>query len=179
MKYFILLVSLFPSLVLAVDDATVQAIDSKASSANSKADGNNSRIQALETEDVILYQRIDTISLTPGPKGDKGDPGPQGSTGLGAVIFNSAPTVNDDMNIYSLGSIWIDTSANDVYILVDSTANSAIWKQITDVKRYTIGDIGPGGRYCLSCNQRWFTRSGSGAIRLGPILLGMCWCVNT
>ena len=37
---------------LAVDDATVQAIEEKASSANSKADGNNSRIQALEAEDV-------------------------------------------------------------------------------------------------------------------------------
>ena len=31
MKYLILLIILFPSLVLAVDDATVQAIDSKAS----------------------------------------------------------------------------------------------------------------------------------------------------
>lgn len=70
-----------PIIALAVDVATVQAIDSKASSAKSKADGNNSRIQALEAEDVILHQRIDDIQLTPGPKGDKGDPGDQGPKG--------------------------------------------------------------------------------------------------
>jgi hypothetical protein len=34
MKYLIPLILLFPLLVLAVDDATVQAIDSKVSSAN-------------------------------------------------------------------------------------------------------------------------------------------------
>lgn len=81
MKYLITLVLLIPSLVLAVDAATVQAIDSKASNANTKADGNNSRIHALEAEDDILHNRIDTIQLTPGPKGDKGDPGPQGIQG--------------------------------------------------------------------------------------------------
>ena len=81
MKYLISFVLFFPSLVLAVDDATVQALDSKASSAHSKADGNNSRIQALETEDIILHNRIDTIQLTPGPKGDKGIQGIQGVAG--------------------------------------------------------------------------------------------------
>lgn len=76
------LVILFvPSVGSAVDDATVQAIDSKASTANSKADGNNSRIQALEAEDVVLHDLISNIQLTPGPKGDKGDPGPQGPAG--------------------------------------------------------------------------------------------------
>ena len=62
MKYLILLIFLFPFIALAVDDETVHAFDSKASSAQSKADGNNSRIQALEAEDVILYNRIDTTS---------------------------------------------------------------------------------------------------------------------
>lgn len=68
--------------VYAADDTTIANIDSKASSANNKADGNNSRIQALETEDIILHNRIDTISSTLGPKGDKGDPGPAGSQGV-------------------------------------------------------------------------------------------------
>ena len=43
---------------LAVDDATVQAIDQKAATANSKADGNNSRIQALEAEDVVIKEKM-------------------------------------------------------------------------------------------------------------------------
>lgn len=81
MRYFVTLLIVFPSLVFAVDDATVQEIDLKASSAKSKADGNNSRIQALEAEDVRINQRIDNIELTPGPKGDQGDPGPQGPAG--------------------------------------------------------------------------------------------------
>ena len=82
MKYLIIFIFLFPSIALAVDDATVQAIDTKASSANSKADGNNSRIQALEAEDILLHNRIDNIQLTPGPKGDKGDTGATGPQGL-------------------------------------------------------------------------------------------------
>lgn len=81
MKSLILFLLLFPSIALAVDDATVQAIDSKASNANSKADGNNSRIQALEAEDVLLHNRIDSIQLTPGPKGDTGAQGSKGDTG--------------------------------------------------------------------------------------------------
>ena len=81
LKYLILSVLLFPSLALAVDDATVEAIDSKASNANSKADGNNSRIQALEAEDEILHNRINTIELTPGPQGEQGPPGADGAPG--------------------------------------------------------------------------------------------------
>ena len=77
----ILLVLILPSIASAIDDATVQAIDSKASEAKSKAEGNNSRIQAPEAEDIILHERIDNIQLTPGPKGDKGDPGPIGPQG--------------------------------------------------------------------------------------------------
>jgi len=81
MKYLITLVLLIPSLVWAVDDATVQAIDSKASNANAKADTNNSRIQALEAEDVILHVRIDNIPSTEGPQGPIGPVGPQGPAG--------------------------------------------------------------------------------------------------
>lgn len=57
MKSLILLILFFPSIVWAVDDATVNAIDYKASSAHSKADGNNSLIQALEA-DIILHHRL-------------------------------------------------------------------------------------------------------------------------
>lgn len=62
--------------------ATIEDVDSKANAANSKADGNNGRIQALEAEDVILHQRIDTIQLTPGATGPQGIQGPAGANGL-------------------------------------------------------------------------------------------------
>ena len=62
----------------AIDDATLSAIDSKAQTAHTKADGNNSRIQALEAEDIILHNLINNIQLTPGPQGP---PGPQGVAG--------------------------------------------------------------------------------------------------
>jgi hypothetical protein len=81
---FIVTLALLSNPALAVDDATISAIDSKAQNAHSKADGNNSRIQALEAEDVILHQLIDNIQLTPGPQGPagpQGEPGPMGPAG--------------------------------------------------------------------------------------------------
>jgi len=65
----------------AVDETAVANIDHKASTANGKADSNNSRIQDLESEDIILHQRIDSIELTPGPTGPQGEQGPIGLTG--------------------------------------------------------------------------------------------------
>jgi hypothetical protein len=114
-------------------------------------------------------KRISDIVLTPGlkgdtgaastvagPKGDKGDTGadstvagPTGPAGLGAVVFNSAPTVNDDMNrSYTVGTVWIDTSAAKPYILVDSSAGAAVWTVLggsATGSLYAIGDAGPAG----------------------------------
>ena len=43
----------------------------------------------------------------------------------------TGPGVNDDSGDgYSVGSIWIDTTANKAYILVDATAGAADWNQI-------------------------------------------------
>lgn len=43
----------------------------------------------------------------------------------------SNPTVNDDVaDGYDVGTIWINTTADDAYILLDSTAGAAIWAQI-------------------------------------------------
>jgi len=48
-------------------------------------------------------------------------------------IYNgvSAPTATDDSAAgYSVGSTWVDVSANKSYICVDSTATAAVWNQI-------------------------------------------------
>jgi hypothetical protein len=90
-------------------------------------------------------------STVAGPKGDTGADstvaGPKGDTGLGAVVFSSAPTVNDDMNSpYSVGTVWVDTSTNMLYILEDNTANAAVWTiAAAPAVKYAIGDPGPAG----------------------------------
>jgi hypothetical protein len=118
--------------------------------------------------------RISNIVLKPGPKGDtgaastvagskgdKGDTGdtgdtgaastvagPTGPAGLGAVVFNSAPTANDGMNTYTVGTVWIDTLTSTAYILVDSTAGAAVWTVLggsATGSLYAIGDAGPAG----------------------------------
>jgi hypothetical protein len=86
-------------------------------------------------------ERISNIVLTPGP---------EGPAGLGAVVFSTAPTVENDMNTYSVGTVWIDTTAATVYILVDNTAGAAVWTIAAAPVTYAIGDTGPAGGFVFS-----------------------------
>jgi hypothetical protein len=45
--------------------------------------------------------------------------------------------VNDDSTAgYTVGSVWIDTTAKRAYILVDATAGAAVWELVSgDVAR--------------------------------------------
>jgi hypothetical protein len=50
------------------------------------------------------------------------------------LIATTAPAVtNDETEGYSIGSIWVNTSASpqDVYMCVDSTEDAAVWKNLT------------------------------------------------
>jgi len=50
------------------------------------------------------------------------------------------PTINDDaVNGYSVGTIWINTTSNDSFLLTDATATAANWEQIN------IGSTGSTG----------------------------------
>ena len=77
---------LFAGTVLAVDDATVQAIQDEATTAKNKANQNATEIQNMKgglpaesaariAADDDLQNQIDNIQLIPGPPGP---PGPQG-----------------------------------------------------------------------------------------------------
>ncbi|HUW17260.1 MAG TPA: hypothetical protein VMW94_09305, partial [Actinomycetes bacterium] len=55
-----------------------------------------------------------------------------------------APGVNDDsVTGYSVGSVWIDTTANRSYVCVDATGGAAIW--VTDALGATFQDIVDNG----------------------------------
>jgi len=76
----------------AVDDAAVQEINNKASSANAKADGNKGRIGAIEADIAALgaHHEVDiaavtaaigAVELMPGPAGEDGTDGAPGADG--------------------------------------------------------------------------------------------------
>jgi hypothetical protein len=63
-----------------------------------------------------------------------------------ANIAVAAPTPFDDINAgFTEGSVWVDMADRNAYILVDSVPGAAVWKQITNLVSYEIGDIGPAG----------------------------------
>jgi hypothetical protein len=117
-----------------------------------------------------LGARIETISLTPGADGTNGtngaagadgnegapglpgadgNDGTPGEPGLGAVVFGRAPTPDDDMNStspYTVGTVWVDTSTNRLYILEDNSPGTAVWTiAAAPAVKYAIGDTGPAG----------------------------------
>lgn len=72
-------------------------------------------------------------------------------TGAGAyeavksnLSASAAPTVNEDSGDgYAVGSIWIDTTADKAYVLLDATVGAAVWIEITQASG--TGDVvGPG-----------------------------------
>jgi hypothetical protein len=110
-----------------------------------------------------------TVAGPTGPAGAAGADstvaGPTGPAGLGAVVFSSAPTVNDDMNNpYSVGTVWVDTSTNRFYILEDNTANAAVWTiAAAPAVTYAIGDTGPAGGFVF-----YVTAGGSRGLEAAP-----------
>jgi hypothetical protein len=69
-------------------------------------------------------------------------------SGPSTIVTTSAPTVNHDMTYpYIVGSVWVDTTGGDAYILIDNTSGNAVWKSIFNNTPavYAIGDTGPAG----------------------------------
>ena len=51
-------------------------------------------------------------------------------------------------DLYSVGTVWVDTSTNRLYILEDNTANAAVWTiAAAPAVKYAIGDTGPAGGF--------------------------------
>jgi hypothetical protein len=89
---------------------------------------NEAKVTALENADVATDARIAALEAQPK-----------------ANIEVTAPTPFDDINAgFTEGSVWVDMADRNAYILVDSVAGAALWKQITNIV-YNIGDTGPAG----------------------------------
>lgn len=55
------------------------------------------------------------------------------STPLGKYDATTAPTVNEDSGDgYSVGSLWIDVTADAAYVCLDASAGAAVWLQVQD-----------------------------------------------
>lgn len=66
--------------------------------------------------------------------------------GQGTVRHNysatSAPAITDDSDSgYGIGSIWVNVTADDAYICVDSTVGSAVWEQLDASSGMTSFDV--------------------------------------
>ena len=70
--------------------------------------------------------------------------------GLGDVVnlktnlaASVAPTVNEDSGDgYAVGSVWVDTTADKIYILTDDTVGAAVWRQVDVTSHNDLTDIG-------------------------------------
>lgn len=70
----------------------------------------NTKIGNLERDILTLQSDLNNISLTPGPKGEKGDTGSQGPAGISAGF--GTPTATIDSNI-GTPSVTVTTSGSD------------------------------------------------------------------
>lgn len=53
-----------------------------------------------------------------------------GIAGIHKLNATTAPTVNDDVgNNYAVGSLWIDTTNDVLYVCLDATNNAAVWRR--------------------------------------------------
>ena len=92
------------------------------------------RLEALESADLQarisdLEARIQVLESEPG-----------------ATVVPGAPSIFDDINAgFTIGTLWVDSTTGDAYILVDNVPGQADWRLVTATTTYNIGDSGPAG----------------------------------
>lgn len=55
------------------------------------------------------------------------------------ISSTSAPTATDDS--YQVGAVWVNTTSDTVYVLVDNTPTSAVWMDVSSLETEDIQDI--------------------------------------
>lgn len=78
------------------------------------------------------------------------------------VVSASDPTVNDDINDgYTEGQVWVNTTTDTGYILVDSTAGAAVWRSLLSGARRLRVDVAGG---VLGWSEEVWTAGGWAAV---------------
>jgi hypothetical protein len=133
----------------AVNDNDTRISDIVLTPGPAGADGNDGAAGTDGTNGIAGAAGNDGAAGTDGTNGiagADGNDGAQGPAGLGAISFHLPPT-DTDYN-YTLGTVWIDTTATAVYILADKTVGAAVWINMAGAAAavtYAIGDDGPAG----------------------------------
>ena len=79
------------------------------------------------------------------------------------ITATSNPGVNDDINGgYSVGSIWVNVSADRVYFCADSTDGAAVWalsgsSAVTEITDLSDAD----GNFIVGNGSAWVAESGA------------------
>ena len=99
------------------------------------------------TGDVLTAATLDTIKNAVNDNDTRIDTMVATPSARVPYFFARPPNSLDDFNDpYPVGTLWVDTSSSgsDVYISIDSSGSSTIWKQRSPLV-YALGDTGPGG----------------------------------
>jgi len=85
---------------------------------------------------------------------------------------NASPTVNDDADQgYSIGSNWVNTTTNELYICVDNTVGAAIWiKPVTNAASFDAVIAESFGRD-NNVSNAYLDKAGSVPSNLSPFVL--------
>lgn len=107
----------------------------------------DARERGMEQGDFVLYRKFDSLSAKTNPSislhtvtlvtasGATLSSAIGDSSGLTVAVNSTTgtPGVGDDINDgYSLGSLWVETDADEVYANVDTTSGAAVWYPLTD-----------------------------------------------
>lgn len=82
-----------------------------------------------------------------------------------AASTNPLPT-DDSGSGYDVGSVWIDTTADEVYHCVDATATAAVWKQVGSGAGGGLSPVFKTANYTASSGEIVFCDSTGGAFTI-------------
>lgn len=88
-----------------------------------------------------------------------------GTAGIHKLNGTTAPTVNDDTGSnYAVGSLWVDTTNDLVYVCVDNSSGAAVWRrmQIQDADLDAIAALAKtDSNFIVGDGSTWVAESGA------------------
>ena len=122
---------------------------------NSFSNSIKARVVQLDSDGIYLDTRteatgrsltVDSHANLPGL--NNGQYGDGGHTNLIPVAYAIVdPTVNDDVDLYKVGTLWVNTITKETFTCVDNSNGAAVWKSVYSYgtwqasKKYVVGDV--------------------------------------